>query len=364
MRSRASIQNGILAGRVWGVPIYVHASWFVIFIVLAWSMAVGILPQGHPEFSVAALWLLGILTSLLFALSVLLHELGHSYAALRNSIPVKNVTLFVFGGMAQISQEPPSAGVEFTIAMAGPLVSLALGLCFAAVSLLAPNLAYLSAPSAWLARINLSLLAFNMIPAFPLDGGRVLRSILWHFSKDQVSATHSTAITGTVIALGFIAAGLYSIASGNLYDGLWLIFIGWFLQGASSAVLADEAVAARKSHDRPFQPGYQPGVPLSGFRHAVARHSVQSAVDHGAWLGGLPLLSGTMPALGVRGDGPQTRPGWYPRRWGKHAGISRKGFHYARCARYARRSRNMKLNQAGLVARHSVQIRRGRCDRI
>jgi len=347
---RVSIQNGILAGRVWGVPIYVHASWFAIFILLAWSMAVGILPQSHPEFSVAASWLLGILTSLLFALSVLLHELGHSYAALRNSIPVKNVTLFVFGGMAQISQEPPSAGVEFTIAMAGPLVSLALGLCFAAVSLLAPNLAYLSAPCTWLARINLSLLAFNMIPAFPLDGGRVLRSILWHFSQDQASANHSTGIAGTVIALGFIAAGLYSIASGNLYDGLWLIFIGWFLQGASSAVLAEETVAARKSHYRPFQPG----APLSGLRHSIVRHSVQTVVDNGTWLGGLPLLSGTMPAL--RRVDMKTRPGWAKTRWrrDKHPANSLSGF------RGTRRVRRRSSGQRWPEGRHSWQVRRGR----
>jgi Zn-dependent protease len=356
MRGTQGIKGGILVGRAWGVPIYVHSSWFIIFVLLAWSMAVGILPQAHPELSIPVLWLLGTATSLLFAISVLLHELGHSYAALRNSIPVKNVSLFVFGGLAQISQEPPTAGVEFAIAIAGPLVSLALGMCFGVVWLLAPNLTYLSAPSEWLARINLSLLAFNMIPALPLDGGRVLRSILWHFSKSQASATRSTAICGEVIAFGFIGVGLYFIASGNIYDGLWLIFIGWFLQSASSAGLADNVrrgrlADARKTLYRPLQASYRENVQIS-------RHDIQAGAERSAWLGGLPLLPGTLPALRVQGARPQTRLRW-TKTYGsrvKHIDISRN----STVQRRARLWRSVRPSQSWLVARHSLQIRRGR----
>ena len=181
MGNASPLNNGILIGRVWGVPIYIHPSWFVLFLLLAWSMAVGILPQTYPNLSPAALWLMGIITSVLFAFSIVLHELGHSYVALRNFIPVKNVTLFIFGGLAQITREPPSAQVEFAIAIAGPLMSLALAVFFGAVWLLAPKLAYLSAPSEWLARINFSLLAFNMIPAFPLKAS--LRAPIFHLTE-------------------------------------------------------------------------------------------------------------------------------------------------------------------------------------
>jgi len=390
MRGTESISSGILVGRAWGIPIYIHASWFVIFILLAWSMAVGILPQAHPEFSTPVLWLLGTVTSLLFAISVLLHELGHGYAALHNSIPVKNVTLFVFGGLAQISQEPPTAEVEFVIASAGPLVSLALGLGFGAVWLLAPNLTYLSAPSEWLARINLSLLAFNMIPAIPLDGGRELRAILWHFSKSQASATRIAAITGEVIAIGFIGAGLYAIVSGNLYNGLWLAFIGWFLQSASSAGLAENerpgrAADVQNSHYSPPQAGYHENALLNNARLTGARQTIRGGVDRGSWLGGLPLLTGTMPALRQTNwakphwpwakeqnrDAQITAHPWrtphapgriFPPALSVPEGLRCFGFRGASLYtfRHVQHSRRLRSNQWWLIAGHSLQIRRGR----
>jgi Zn-dependent protease len=374
MRSRQSLNSGIQVGRVWGIPIYIHASWFVIFILLAWSMAVGILPQAHPELSIPALWLLGTATSLLFAVSVLLHELGHGYAALRNSIPVKNVTLFVFGGMAQIGQEPPTPGVEFAIAIAGPLVSLALGLFFGAVWLLEPNMTYLAAPSEWLARINLSLLAFNMIPGFPLDGGRVLRAILWHFSKRQASATRTTAITGQVIAFGFIGAGLYAIVTGNLYNGLWLAFIGWFLQSASSAGLAEDLRPRRADFQNTLYPSSQAGsienALISKARMTdTPQNNLSAAKDSGAWLGGLPMLPGVVPAL--------RHARWAKPRWpwmkdpvamaaydhlGKvqPVGASQQNAHSLYAIENPRRSRRLARSQRWLIATHSLQVRRGK----
>ncbi|MDR3573242.1 MAG: site-2 protease family protein [Anaerolineaceae bacterium] len=370
MRSTDRMSSGILVGRAWGIPIYVHISWFVIFVLLAWSMAVGILPQAHPEFSTAALWLLGTITSLLFAISVLLHELGHGYAALRNSIPVKNVTLFVFGGLAQIGQEPPTASVEFEIAIAGPLISLTLGMIFAAVWLLAPNLTYFSAPSEWLARINLSLLAFNMIPSFPLDGGRVLRAVLWHFSRDKVTATHNTAVVGEVIALIFIGLGIYFIVSGNLYNGLWLAFIGWFLQSASSAGLAED-VRPRRAADvqntlyRSHQADYPENRLLKNTRLTGARQTIHGGIDSGAWLGGLPLLPGALPVLPKTGS-PQT-PAVSKTRLGNltwavdHRDGGAQFYKYSlERFHHARRTGRVKSDQSWLIARHSLQVRRGR----
>ncbi len=367
MRARQSMNSGILVGRVWNIPIYIHPSWFVVFVLLAWSMAVGILPQAHPEFSAAVLWLLGIVTSLLFAVSVLLHELGHGYAALHNSIPVKNVTLFVFGGLAQISQEPPTAGVEFAIAIAGPMVSLALGVGFGAVWLLLPNITYLSAPSEWLARINLSLLAFNMIPGFPLDGGRALRAALWHFSKSQTSATRTTAITGEVIAFGFVGAGLYFIATGNLYNGLWLAFIGWFLQSASSAGLV-KGEHSRRAADiqntlyRPSQVGYHNNALLNSARLTGARQTIRGGVDRSAWLGGgLPLLPGTMAV--VRHTNPKAPWGWSKQHWPwtkEQQSRSQLSAHSRLGIGAGRRFRRRGPGQSWLIASHSLQVRRGR----
>jgi Zn-dependent protease len=370
MRGTQNINSGIMVGRVWGIPVYIHASWFVVFILLAWSMAVGILPQAHPEFTPAVLWLLGIVTSLLFAVSVLLHELGHGYAALRNSIPVKNVTLFIFGGLAQISQEPPTAGVEFAIAIAGPLVSLALGVGFGAIWLLLPNITYLSAPSEWLARINLSLLAFNMIPAFPLDGGRVLRAVLWHFSNSQASATRTTAITGEVIAFGFIGVGLYSIATGNLYNGLWLAFIGWFLQSASSAGLVKEEHPRRAADIQntlypPSQAGYHESSLLNSAKLTGARQTIRGGMDRSAWLGGLPLLPGTISIL--RPTNPKAPWGWskphWP--WTKDQNARPQSSAYSRIGvASGRRLRRRGAAQRWLIASYSLQLRRGRFHSI
>jgi Zn-dependent protease len=229
------MEKGLLVGRVWGIPIRLHLSWIVIFVLVSWSMATGFYPQSLPYLSPVDYWVLGVLTSLLFAASVLGHELGHAYLALRNKIPVKGVTLFVFGGMALIAQEPPTAGVEFRIAIAGPLASLALGLIFAVMGVLFRDVPFLADPSQWLGRINLSLAAFNMIPGFPLDGGRVLRAAVWRFSGDQNRATKAASITGQVIAFGFIAWGLVAMLTGGFFSGIWIVFIGWFLQNAASA---------------------------------------------------------------------------------------------------------------------------------
>ncbi len=225
--------SGISLGRVWNVPIKLHASWFLIVGLITWSLASGYFPAAYPNINPLLYWALGAVTALLFAASVLLHELGHVALALRERIPVRGVTLFIFGGVAQITEEPKSAGAEFRVAIAGPLVSLALAGLFGLLYMLDRAVPFLAAPSEYLMRINFMLAAFNMIPGFPLDGGRVLRAAIWKFTGSLPKATRVASISGQIVAFGFIAFGVLTIMNGNLFNGLWLAFIGWFLQNAA-----------------------------------------------------------------------------------------------------------------------------------
>jgi Zn-dependent protease/CBS domain-containing protein len=229
-------------GRIWGVPIGLHWSWFLIFGLVTISLAEGYFPDEYPDLSSGALWALGALTSVLFFSSVLLHELGHVRLALRNDVPVRSVTLFLFGGIAQLGREARSAGAEFRIAIAGPLVSLALAALFGGLWLLDRGVDYLAAPSVWLARINLALALFNLIPGYPLDGGRVLRAIVWQVTGSEQRANTIAGTAGQVVAFGFISFGVLRILTGDVGGGLWLIFIGWFLQNAVAATRARSAL--------------------------------------------------------------------------------------------------------------------------
>ncbi len=236
------MMNHIKVGRIREVPIGVHPSWFLIFALVTWSLASGYFPQEYPDLSVLAYWLMGLVTSLLFFGSVLVHELAHAFVAQRNGIPVEGITLFIFGGVASISEEPPSARVEFQVAIAGPLASLGLAIFFEALFLLDQQIPLLAAPSVWLARINLMLALFNMIPGFPLDGGRVLRAGLWQLTGNFYRATQIASGAGQLVALGFNVVGIFVMVTGSLFNGLWLIFISWFLQNAIAANLSQTSV--------------------------------------------------------------------------------------------------------------------------
>lgn len=232
------MESNLKLGKIWGIPVGLHLSWFIIFGLLTWSLASGYFPRAYPQLSSAAHWVLGAITSLLFAGSVLAHELGHAFVALRNRIPVRGITLFIFGGVAQVEQEPRSPGAEFRIAIAGPLVSLGLALAFGCLWLLDRSLPLLAAPSEYLMRINLILAIFNMIPGFPLDGGRVLRALVWWRTRSFQRATQVAVSGGQLVALGFIGLGVFTIFNGRFFDGLWLAFIGWFLQNAAASTMA------------------------------------------------------------------------------------------------------------------------------
>lgn len=232
------METNLKLGKFFGIPVGVSWSWFLVFGLVTWSLAVGYFPAEYRNLSTATYWVLGALTSILFFGSVLAHEFGHSLVALRDKVPVRGITLFIFGGVAQIEKEPPSASSEFRIAIAGPLTSFALAGIFFAIYQLDRSVPFLAAPSIWLARINLTLALFNLIPGFPLDGGRVLRSIVWAITNNFKRATQVASFSGQLIAFGFIGFGIFTALSGNFFNGLWFAFIGWFLQNAASASLA------------------------------------------------------------------------------------------------------------------------------
>mgnify|MGYP000113342528 CR=1 FL=1 len=236
------MEASIRLGKIWGIPVGLHTSWFLVFALVTWSLAVGYFPGEYPSMPRAAFWALGAVTSLLFFGSVLVHELVHSFVALRHKIPVHGVTLFIFGGVAQIGREPSDAGTEFRIALAGPLASLGLAAGFAILWWLGQAVPYLAAPGRWLMRINAMLALFNLIPGFPLDGGRVLRAALWHFIGSFQRATQIATFTGQLFAFGFIGLGVLVILGGNFINGLWLVFIGWFLQNAAAVTYAQTAL--------------------------------------------------------------------------------------------------------------------------
>jgi Zn-dependent protease len=230
------MRGSLHLGKVLGIPIRLHVSWFLIAILVTWTLAAGYFPQEYPGWPVATYWLIGATTAGLFFASVLIHELGHSVLALRENVPVKSITLFIFGGVAEIGREPPTAGAEFRIAIAGPLSSLGLAALFGGLGAALAANATLAAPLAYLGRINLLLAVFNMIPGFPLDGGRVLRAALWALDGSFARATKWASRAGRVVAYGFILLGAGQILlGGGLLNGLWIAFIGWFLNNAAES---------------------------------------------------------------------------------------------------------------------------------
>lgn len=230
-------------GRALGIPIRVHASWFLVFLFVTSTLATGYLPDSLPGLSAERYWAMGGIAAVLLFLSVLLHELGHSYVALRYRIPIEQITLFIFGGVAHMRREAPSPSAEFLIAIAGPLVSFVLGaMCFGLVVLAESvqeqhALQGLIMLGALLGMVNVQLGLFNLIPGFPLDGGRVLRAGLWAWGKDFYRATKQAAgvglafgvvfgLLGTGVIVGALTGGLPASMASN---GGWIIFIGMFL---------------------------------------------------------------------------------------------------------------------------------------
>jgi Zn-dependent protease/predicted transcriptional regulator len=232
-------------GKIAGIDIYIHVSWIIILVLLTVSLATGWFPQLYPGWSTATYWVTGFISSLLLFASVLLHELAHSLVARRRGLPVKSITLFIFGGVSNIEQEPKSPGIEFQMAVVGPLTSLLIGIvCFLLQLPLRGTNSPLEGVLFYLAVTNLLLGVFNLIPGFPLDGGRVLRSIVWKITGSMRQATRAASITGQVIAYLFILLGVWLFFTGNILNGIWLGFIGWFLLSAAQSANSQVMLAS------------------------------------------------------------------------------------------------------------------------
>jgi Zn-dependent protease/CBS domain-containing protein len=226
-------RHTIPLGRILGIPIGLDYSWFLIFVLLTWTLAVGYYPAEFKNWPVAQYWIVGAITAIMLFVSVLLHELGHSVVAMHYKIPVRSITLFIFGGISQIGTEPSSAGVGFWISIAGPVVSFASALFFFLLQPFFTGVAPLMALAKYLVYINIALGLFNLIPGFPLDGGGVLRAIIWGASHNMRRATLIAANVGRFIVYLFIFFGVWQMFGGNFINGMWIAFIGWFLESAA-----------------------------------------------------------------------------------------------------------------------------------
>jgi len=226
-------KNQIRLGKIFGIPLTFDFSWFIVLFFLTWFLSENYFPHEYKSWSVFWYWFIGSSTSLLFFVSVLLHEAGHSYVAQKFKYNVKQIKLFVFGGISEITQEPTKASDEFWIAAAGPIVTLILAGIFYALAYFTQLNPYFHALFQYLGFINLILALFNLIPGFPLDGGRIFRAIIWGFKKDFNHATHIAATVGRFFGFIFISIGFLEMMAGFWANGLWVAFIGWFLESAA-----------------------------------------------------------------------------------------------------------------------------------
>ena len=292
------VSDSIRLGRIAGVPIGIHWSWVIGATLIAWSLAAGVFPETNPDHSEETHLLMALFATVAFFACLLLHELGHAVQARRDEVEIEGITLWIFGGVARFSGDLPSAAAELRIALAGPAVSLALG-----VGLLALG-GTLALPDAvdgvvyWLGSVNLVLLVFNMLPAFPLDGGRVARALLWMRKRDLEAATRSAVALSQSLARVLIGGGLAIVILGGAIGGVWLAFIGWFVLNAAQAELAHEAtraaLAGLTSADvmTSHPVTVRPETSLAEFADEVFfphRHATYPVASNGAPLGLLPF---------------------------------------------------------------------------
>jgi len=288
MRSQNS---GIELFKLSGVEVAIDYSWLVIFALVLWGLSAGYFPHEYPGYGLRSYWIVGFVATLLFFASVLIHELSHAWVANRLGEQVSRITLFIFGGMAHLSGEPESPAVEFKVAGVGPLTSLILAALFWGIHQAlppAPALILWRAVFRYLAYINAALALFNLLPGFPLDGGRLLRAVIWWRTGDLPRATARAADWGQGIAFGLIALGALEIFTDTLIGGLWLIFIGLFLRSAALAsyqhVILDQVLRRLRVSDIMVREPVtlSPDLPVSD---AVEKYFLH----HG--FGGFPVVS-------------------------------------------------------------------------
>lgn len=243
------MQASISLGRIAGIPIGLHYSWLIIATLITLSLG-SHFRLTNADWSSTTVWVSAVVTALLFFATLLAHELSHALVARARGLSVRSITLFALGGLAQIEEDAPSAKTEFTIAVAGPVTSIAIGgLCIAGAVWMGwtpqgGSPGPVAAVLGWLGSINVVLAVFNLIPGYPLDGGRVLRAALWGWSGDAAGATRQAASVGQVVAGIFIVFGLLRFFAGAGFGGLWMAFIGWFLLTAARASYAEVAITS------------------------------------------------------------------------------------------------------------------------
>jgi Zn-dependent protease/CBS domain-containing protein len=267
-------RHRISIGKIFGIPIELDYSWFLIALLLTWILAVSYYPSAIKAGTAAEYWLMGAVTAVLFFASILVHELAHSWLAIYYKVPVHRITLFIFGGISQIAGEPPSAKAEFLIAIVGPVTSFLLAAFFFSLEHLPINFAPLLAIAEYLALINGILGLFNLIPGFPLDGGRVLRAIVWGVNKNFRRATVIAASVGRFFGFFFIVVGVWQVLRGNIFNGIWIAFIGWFLESAASAQVQQQMVQGLLA-------GHKVAEAMGGSCTRIAADStLQDLIDH------------------------------------------------------------------------------------
>jgi Zn-dependent protease len=285
-------------GRIGGIEIGVNWSWLVVVALLVWTLASGVFPSTNPGLSDGTHLAMAIVATVLFFCSLLLHELEHAMQARRDGMELDGITLWLFGGVARFKGMFPSAGAEFRIAIAGPLVSLLLGVIFVLIALIPGLPQAVDGVVSWLGYINLSLLVFNLIPALPLDGGRILRAILWKAQGEFDRATRLAADVGRGFGYLFIAGGVALFVFQGSFSGAWLAFIGWFLLQAATAearyVLVRHALGGRRVRDlmTPDPVSVPPELTLGEFMDKVVwepRHTTYPVVEDGRAVGLLPF---------------------------------------------------------------------------
>lgn len=226
--------GNIVIGQIWGIPIQINPSMLLILGLITWSLAGGLLPNAYPEMTTTGRWMTGLFTAVLFFGSILVHEVAHAWEARRQGIPVLGITLYIFGGIAQIAGKPRSPGAEFRVAAVGPASSFVLAGLFFLLHRTVGDQGYLGASSQWLAYINLMLGGFNLLPGYPLDGGRIFESIVWGITGKLETGVRAAALTGQIIAYVLIGYGFFLAIRGDIFQGIWLVFIGFFLHNAAS----------------------------------------------------------------------------------------------------------------------------------
>jgi Zn-dependent protease len=287
-------------GRIAGIRIGINWSWLVVFALIVWTLAATIFPDSNPGLSDGTYLAMAIVAAVLFFVSLQLHELGHALVARREGVEIEGITLWLFGGVAKFKGMFPSAGAEFRIAVAGPIVSLGIGVFFVLIALVGDLPEAVDGVVGYLGYINLVLLVFNLIPALPLDGGRVLRSILWQTKGDFRWATNVAAEVARVFAYLFIGLGLAEVFFLNSFAGVWLAFLGWFLlqaAGAEARYLATrQALSGLRVRDLMVRDPITvaPDLSLGRFMDEVVwphRYTAYPVVDDGRAVGLLPFRS-------------------------------------------------------------------------